>query len=222
MIFLHVTTYALSSTVLPVVRRAKVPVIILNLQPGAAIDYTSFNKMGDRTKMTGEWLAYCAACPVPEIANAFNRARIAFPSGHGRADRMAARSWAGDRRVDRGRARRPRDGAQPARADGALLQRHARHLYRHDPADRVFRRPHRDRRGGGTGGACAAVSGADEVEGETRGVPRGLRYPSRIARRRNSSARRAPRWRSTKLVAGTTSARWPTITWAPATRKTRM
>ncbi len=33
-IFLHVTTYALSSTVLPVVRRAKVPVIILNLQPG--------------------------------------------------------------------------------------------------------------------------------------------------------------------------------------------
>jgi L-arabinose isomerase len=30
-IFLHVTTYALSSTVLPVVQRAKVPVIILNL-----------------------------------------------------------------------------------------------------------------------------------------------------------------------------------------------
>src|SRR4051794_3712479 len=38
-IFLHVTTYALSSTVLPVVQRAKVPVIILNLQPQAAIDY---------------------------------------------------------------------------------------------------------------------------------------------------------------------------------------
>ena len=34
-IFLYVTTYALSSTVLPVVRRAKVPVIILNLQPTA-------------------------------------------------------------------------------------------------------------------------------------------------------------------------------------------
>ena len=43
LIFLHVTTYALSSTVLPVVRRAKVPVIILNLAPGAAIDYASFN-----------------------------------------------------------------------------------------------------------------------------------------------------------------------------------
>jgi len=77
-IFLHVTTYALSSTVLPVVQRAKVPVVILNLQPAAAIDYTNFNKLADRTKMTGEWLAYCGACPVPEIANAFNRAGIAF------------------------------------------------------------------------------------------------------------------------------------------------
>ena len=77
-IFLHVTTYALSSTVLPVVQRSKVPVIILNLSPAAAIDYAAFNKMGDRTAMTGEWLAHCAACPVPEIANVFNRAGIAF------------------------------------------------------------------------------------------------------------------------------------------------
>lgn len=78
LIFLHVTTYALSSTVLPVVRRAKVPVIILNLSPEAAIDYTTFNQMGDRTAMTGEWLAHCAACPVPEIANVFQRAGITF------------------------------------------------------------------------------------------------------------------------------------------------
>jgi len=78
LIFLHVTTYALSSTVLPVVQRAKVPVIILNLQPAAAIDYKSFNRMGDRTAMTSEWLAHCGACPVPEIANVFNRARIPF------------------------------------------------------------------------------------------------------------------------------------------------
>jgi L-arabinose isomerase len=77
-IFLHVTTYALSSTVLPVVRRAKVPVIILNLAPEAAIDYATFNRMGDRTAMTGEWLAHCSACPVPEIANVFKRARIPF------------------------------------------------------------------------------------------------------------------------------------------------
>src|SRR5258708_15398511 len=78
LIFLYVTTYALSSTVLPVVRRARVPVILLNLSPSAAIDYKSFNGMGDRTKMTGEWLAYCQACPVPEIANGFNRCRIPF------------------------------------------------------------------------------------------------------------------------------------------------
>ncbi len=78
LIFLQVTTYALSSTVLPVVRRAKVPVIILSLSPSAAIDYDWFNGLGDRTKMTGEWLAYCQSCPVPEIANVFNRCRIPF------------------------------------------------------------------------------------------------------------------------------------------------
>lgn len=78
LIFLYVTTYALSSTVLPVVKRAKVPVVILNLTPGAAIDYTAFNKMQNRTAMTGEWLAYCSACPVPEIANVFKRAAIPF------------------------------------------------------------------------------------------------------------------------------------------------
>jgi len=77
-IFLHVTTYALSSTVLPVVQRAKVPVVILNLAPAAAIDYEKFNALGDRTAMTGDWLAFCAACPVPEIANVFTRARIDF------------------------------------------------------------------------------------------------------------------------------------------------
>ncbi len=78
LLFLHVTTYALSSTVLPVVRRAKVPVIILNLSPGEAIDYAAFNAMHDRGRMTGEWLAWCQACPVPEIANVFRRCRIPF------------------------------------------------------------------------------------------------------------------------------------------------
>lgn len=77
-IFLYVSTYALSSTVLLVVQRAKVPVIILNLSPEAAIDYNNFNALNNRTKMTGEWLAYCSACPVPEIANVFNRTGIDF------------------------------------------------------------------------------------------------------------------------------------------------
>jgi L-arabinose isomerase len=77
-IFLYVTTYALSSTVLPVVQRAKVPVIILNLAPEKAIDYKIFNKLNDRTKMTGEWLANVSACPVPEIANVLLRTGVKF------------------------------------------------------------------------------------------------------------------------------------------------
>ncbi len=77
-LFLYVTTYALSGTVLPVVQRAGVPVIVLNLAPKPAIDYACFNALGNRTIITGEWLAYCAACPVPEIANVFRRAGIPF------------------------------------------------------------------------------------------------------------------------------------------------
>jgi L-arabinose isomerase len=78
LIFLHSTTYALSSTVLPLVRRAKVPVVVLNLSPLAAIPYEKFNRSGDRRAMTEEWLAHCGACPVPEIANVLTRARLPF------------------------------------------------------------------------------------------------------------------------------------------------
>ncbi|NQX57013.1 arabinose isomerase [Pedobacter panaciterrae] len=78
LIFLYATTYALSSTVLPVVRKAGVPVIVLNLAPQASIDYESFNSMESRTAMTGEWLAYCSSCSVPEIANVFRRSNIPF------------------------------------------------------------------------------------------------------------------------------------------------
>ncbi|HET8826108.1 MAG TPA: arabinose isomerase [Terriglobales bacterium] len=77
-IFLYVTTYALSATVLPAVRRARVPVIVLSLSPSPAIDYASFNQLRDRTRMTGEWLAYCQACSMPEIANVFRRCHIPF------------------------------------------------------------------------------------------------------------------------------------------------
>ena len=77
-IFIYATTYALSHTVLPVVQRAKVPVIILNLAPDKSIDYDSFNKLNDRTSMTGKWLEFCSACPVPEIANVFQRIGINF------------------------------------------------------------------------------------------------------------------------------------------------
>lgn len=78
LLFLHVSTYALSSTVLPVVQKLNVPVIVLNLQPAPAIDYTAFNELHDRGKMTGEWLANCQACAVPEIACVFNQVGIRY------------------------------------------------------------------------------------------------------------------------------------------------
>ncbi|WP_158797962.1 arabinose isomerase [Pedobacter sp. L105] len=78
LVFLYVSTYALSATVLPVIKKAGVPVIVLNLSPEPAINYKWFNSLNDRTKMTGEWLAYCSACPVPEIANVFKRCHIPF------------------------------------------------------------------------------------------------------------------------------------------------
>ena len=53
MVFLYVSTFALSSTVLPVAQKVKVPIIILNLQPVSSLDYKSFNALGDKGKMTG-------------------------------------------------------------------------------------------------------------------------------------------------------------------------
>lgn len=77
-VFLFISTYALSSTVLPVVQRADVPVIVLNVQPVSRIDYEAFNSLGDRGVMTGEWLAHCQACAVPEIASVFKRSGIDY------------------------------------------------------------------------------------------------------------------------------------------------
>jgi L-arabinose isomerase len=77
-LFLYVSTYALSATVLPVAAHVKVPVIILNLQPVSQLDYKKFNQIGDRGKMTGIWLEHCQACSVPEIASVFNRSDIRY------------------------------------------------------------------------------------------------------------------------------------------------
>ena len=76
--FLYVSTYALSSTVLPIAKQIKVPIVILNLQPVPSLDYENFNALGDRGKMTGKWLEHCQACSVPEIASVFNRAGISY------------------------------------------------------------------------------------------------------------------------------------------------
>lgn len=77
-IFLFISTYALSHNVLPLAQKTKKPIIVLNLQPEKAIDYKKINAMGDRGKMTGEWLAYCQSCVAPEIASVFNRAKVKF------------------------------------------------------------------------------------------------------------------------------------------------
>lgn len=69
-VFCHAVTYAASSQVLPVLQAARVPVVILNLQPERSIDYAGAD--------TAEWLANCAACCVPELAGAFTRARIPY------------------------------------------------------------------------------------------------------------------------------------------------
>ena len=77
-VFLFISTYALSSTVLPVVQEAGAPVVVLNVQPVARLDYARFNALGDRGKMTGVWLEHCQACSAPEIASVFNRAGIDY------------------------------------------------------------------------------------------------------------------------------------------------
>jgi L-arabinose isomerase len=69
LVFIYVSTYTLSSTFLPIAQKLNVPLIILNLQAVPAIDYEAFNKLNDRGKMTGEWLAHCQARSVPELAN---------------------------------------------------------------------------------------------------------------------------------------------------------
>ncbi len=69
MIFAHSATYVTSASVLPVHQICQAPTVILNLQPTAQINY-------EKTT-TGEWLAHCGACPVPELSNAFERSGVA-------------------------------------------------------------------------------------------------------------------------------------------------
>lgn len=70
-LFLYISTYALSSTVLPVAQRAGVPVVVLNLQPTAQLDYAAFNALGDRGTMTGTWLE-----KLPVLQCSGNRLRV--------------------------------------------------------------------------------------------------------------------------------------------------
>ncbi len=78
LIVLFLTTYMTASMVVPIAQRTKADVLLLNLQPTEAMDHATFD--------TGQWLAYCGACPLPEVANAFERVGVAFRSVSGYLD----------------------------------------------------------------------------------------------------------------------------------------
>jgi len=78
LLFIFISTYALSSTLIPIIKNFNVPIILLNLSPTPSIDYNKINSLDDRGLMTGEWLAYCQACPVPEFASIFNRSNTRY------------------------------------------------------------------------------------------------------------------------------------------------
>jgi L-arabinose isomerase len=69
------TTYLTASMLLPIAQRSGAPVLIINLQPTEVMDHATFD--------TGQWLAYCGACPLPEMANTFLRAGVDFRSVSG-------------------------------------------------------------------------------------------------------------------------------------------
>ena len=67
-ILIHSATYFTSSCALPVHQLCKAPCVLLNLQPTKQMNYAKTT--------TGEWLAQCVGCPVPEASNAFARAGV--------------------------------------------------------------------------------------------------------------------------------------------------
>jgi len=75
LVICFLTTYMTSSMVAPIARRCQAPVLFLNLQPTESMDHAAFD--------TGQWLAYCGACPLPEMANLFERLGVEFRSVSG-------------------------------------------------------------------------------------------------------------------------------------------
>src|ERR1700681_2448611 len=69
------TTYMTATMLVPIAQRSGAPVLLINLQPTESMDHATFD--------TGQWLAYCGACPLPEMANAFERCGVPFRSVSG-------------------------------------------------------------------------------------------------------------------------------------------
>ncbi|MGI8696546.1 MAG: arabinose isomerase [Mycobacteriales bacterium] len=75
LIVIFLATYTTATMVVPIAQRTGADVLLLNLQPTESMDHASFD--------TGRWLAYCGACPLPEVANTFQRCGIPFRSVSG-------------------------------------------------------------------------------------------------------------------------------------------
>lgn len=75
LILLFVPTYLTASMVAPIAQRSGAPILVVNLQPTEVMDHASFD--------TADWLAYCGACAVPELANSFDRLGVPFRSVSG-------------------------------------------------------------------------------------------------------------------------------------------
>ena len=74
----YVSTYCVSSTLIPFLTVIKVPYLVLNLQPSSVIDFAKVNALQDKGKATGEWLAYCQACAIPEITYVLKRSGLQY------------------------------------------------------------------------------------------------------------------------------------------------
>ncbi|TWF90826.1 L-fucose/L-arabinose isomerase family protein [Streptomyces brevispora] len=85
LVMTFLTTYLTASMVLPIAQRTHTPVLVIDLQPTEAMDHPNTG--------TGEWLAYCGQCPLPEVASVFRRSGIPFRSvsGHLRDENAWAR-----------------------------------------------------------------------------------------------------------------------------------
>ena len=100
LIVCYLVSYGTSDLALRVIQRRRAPVLVLSLQPTAALDYENAN--------TEDMLVYCSSCGVPEISNVFARARIDFNLVSGVLDRShpagekawkQVESWVGAARV---------------------------------------------------------------------------------------------------------------------------
>ncbi|MFE2377027.1 arabinose isomerase [Streptomyces sp. NPDC059398] len=83
LIVCFVATYLTATMLVPVAQRSGAPVLLVNLQPTEAMDHASFT--------TGDWLAYCGACPLPEMASTFERVGVEFRSVSGHLE--DERAW---------------------------------------------------------------------------------------------------------------------------------